>query len=67
MEISVYYYYFLGFPHHVQYLLQGQAELEGHRLALLYHWSLQLLVVSHQVIQQSPLVGSPGTSWESEY
>ena len=37
--------------YNIQDLLQGQAELEGDRLALLQHRPLQLLIVCHQVIE----------------
>lgn len=41
--------------HHVHNLLQRQTEPQLHRLRLIGHRALQLLVVSHEVIQQLAL------------
>ena len=44
--------------HHVHDLLQGQTELEDDGVRLVCHRTLQSLVLRHQVIDQSPLVGT---------
>ena len=50
--------------HHVHDLLQGQAELQDHGVRLVGHGTLQGLVLGHQVIDESPLVGAAEDDWE---
>ena len=42
--------------HHVDDLLQREAELELERLRLVEHRPLQVVVLGHQVLDESPLV-----------
>ena len=44
--------------HHVHDLLQGQSELENNGVRLIGHRSLQSFVLCHQVVDESPLVGT---------
>ena len=44
--------------HHIHNLLEGQSKLEDHWIWLVGDRPLKLLVASHQVVQQPPLIGS---------
>ena len=49
---------------HVNDLLESQAEGEDHRLGLVSHRPLQLVVVSQEVLQQHSLVQAAVGSWK---
>ena len=48
---------YVNLTHHVHDLLESQAKLQDHRVGLIGHRPLQSLVLGHQVVDESPLVG----------
>ena len=50
--------------HHIHDLLQRQPELEHHRLGLVGHRPLEVLVGPHEVIDQPPLVRAGHNYWK---
>ena len=52
--------------HHVHDLLESQAKLQDHSVGLIGHRPLQSLVLRHQVVDQSPLVGAAHDHWKHQ-
>ena len=49
---------YVNLTHHVHDLLESQTKLQDHSVGLIGHRPLQSLVLRHQVVDESPLVGA---------